>query len=78
MSSSWDTDREGTLLGTEEFSKNLGNIKQGLSRSRENERLREKRSEFTPEELAGLDSPLATKEKRPQQSFSDKLGDDLE
>ena len=37
MSASWDEDREGSFLGTDEFSKNVDNIKEGLSRSRENE-----------------------------------------
>jgi Photosynthesis affected mutant 68 len=42
MSASWDDDREGSLLGTEEFSQNVENIKTGLSRSRENAILRDK------------------------------------
>ena len=77
MSASWDEDREGSMLGTDEFSKNIENIKSGLSRSRENAVLRDRMSEFSPEELASLDSKEAAKEKRTQ-SFSDKFGDDLE
>eukprot|EP00929_Paragymnodinium_shiwhaense_P011113 TRINITY_DN11648_c0_g1_i1.p1 TRINITY_DN11648_c0_g1~~TRINITY_DN11648_c0_g1_i1.p1 ORF type:complete len:307 (-),score=109.54 TRINITY_DN11648_c0_g1_i1:153-1073(-) len=33
MSASWDPDREGSLLGTEEFSKNMGIIGEGLRRA---------------------------------------------
>jgi hypothetical protein len=76
MSASWDEDREGSLLGTDEFSRNLGNIKTGLSRSRENARLRDTMSEISDEELAALDREPA-KEKR-QQSFDQKLGDELD
>lgn len=77
MSSSWDPDREGSFLGTEEFATNLENIKTGLSRSRENARLREKASDFTASEWANLDKKEAGKEKRVQ-SFSDKFGDEME
>ena len=77
MSASWDEDREGSFLGTDEFSKNVDNIKEGLSRSRENARLRENAYNFSPEEIANVDRPNPAKEKR-QQSFSDKMGDGLE
>lgn len=42
LSASWDEDREGSILGTDEFSRNIGNIKSGLTRSRNNAQLREK------------------------------------
>eukprot|EP00980_Cylindrotheca_fusiformis_P016964 scaffold5159_cov112-Cylindrotheca_fusiformis.AAC.18 len=77
MSTSWDPDREGSALGTEEFSKNVENIKQGLSRSRDNAVLRDRMSEYSPEEIENFGKKDASKEKR-QQSFSDKFGDDLE
>jgi len=77
MSTSWDPDREGSMLGKDEFSKNLGNIKEGLSRSKENAVLRDRMYEYSPEEIANVDAKDAPKEKR-QQSFSDKFGDDLE
>jgi Photosynthesis affected mutant 68 len=77
MSASWDEDREGTLLGTEEFSRNLDNIKQGLTRSGENARLRERMDEFTAEDIAILERNEAAKEKR-RQSFDEKFGNELE
>lgn len=64
-------------MGTEEFSKNIENIKTGLSRSRENARLRDKANDFSPSEWADLDKKDASKEKRTQ-SFSEKFGDELE
>lgn len=42
MSASWDPDREGSAFGADEFSTNLGNIKDGLQRTKENALLREK------------------------------------
>ena len=77
MSASWDPDREGSFLGTDEFSKNLENIRTGLSRSRENARLRDRMNEFSPDELEALERKEAAKEKR-QQSFGDKFGDELD
>ena len=77
MSASWDPDREGSFLGTEEFSRNIDNIKTGLSRSRENAVLRERASTFSPAEFANLDRKETAKDKR-QQSFGEKFGDELE
>ena len=34
LSSSWDEDREGSGFGADEFQKNIGNIKEGLSRTK--------------------------------------------
>lgn len=42
MSASWDPDKEGSLIGAEEFKTNFGNIQDGLKRTRENAILREK------------------------------------
>ena len=79
MSASWDPDREGSLLGTDEFSQNLGNIKSGLSRSRENALLRDKmgQSAYSPEELAQIES-TNNKQKEPKKSFTEKFGDEME
>ena len=80
MSTSWDPDREGSMLGTDEFSKNLDNIKEGLSRSKENANLRDKMYDYSPEEINNVDranNKEIAKERR-QQSFSDKIGGDLE
>jgi hypothetical protein len=77
MSASWDADREGSLLGTEEFQRNVDNIKDGLSRSRENAVLRDRMVNISDAELKGLESRDAAKMKK-QQSFSEKISDDLD
>ena len=75
MSASWDEDREGSFLGTDEFSKNVDNIKEGLTRSRDNARLRD--MNYSPEDIAELDRTEAAKDKR-RQSFYEKFGNDLD
>ena len=84
MSASWDPDREGTFLGTDEFVNNLDNIKTGLSRSRENAILRDKMEVgmFTPEELkkvtSSKDQEEGNKKNNKPASFSEKIGDEME
>ena len=52
MSASWDDEREGEGgLGVEEFNKNLGSIKEGLSRTKENAILREKMAGLSEKEI---------------------------
>lgn len=34
MSASWDDDRDGSGLGVDEFNKNIGSLKEGLSRTK--------------------------------------------
>jgi Photosynthesis affected mutant 68 len=51
MSASWDEDREGDLLGVDEFQKNIGNIKEGLGRSRENAILRDRMANIGNDEM---------------------------
>jgi hypothetical protein len=58
FSTSWDEDREGGLLGIEEAKKNLGNIKEGLGRSRENVILREKMATLSENEIQRAVSDL--------------------
>ncbi|KAL3927150.1 MAG: hypothetical protein SGBAC_013196 [Bacillariaceae sp.] len=77
VSTSWDEDREGSLLGTDEFSKNVNNIKEGLSRSKENARLRERAYNYSPDEIVNVDKVDTGKEKR-KRSLSDKLGDGMD
>lgn len=77
MSASWDVDREGSFLGTEEFATNLDNIKTGLSRSRENAILRDRAREYSPSDFASVERKEAAKDKRVK-SFGDKFGDELE
>lgn len=77
MSASWDDDREGSFLGTDEFSQNLDNIKTGLSRSRENAVLRDKLDVgvYTQDDLDGVSGEKKVKKGA---SFSDKMGDEME
>jgi hypothetical protein len=79
MSASWDDDREGSLLGAEEFSQNLENVKTGLSRSRENAILRDKMETgwFSEEELDRAAAAERKKEKKVA-SFAEKMGDEME
>jgi len=81
MSASWDEDREGTLVGTDEFKRNLDTIKGGLSRSRENLLLREGMAGLSEEEVTAaiedLDKRDATQNRR-KQSFESRLDDDME
>lgn len=51
MSASWDDDIEGSGLGVEEFQKNLGNIKDGMARSKENLILREQMAGLSEAEI---------------------------
>lgn len=76
MSASWDADREGTLLGTEEFSRNVGNIKDGLSRSGENAQVREQI--MVEENRARQTQANKKKPKKPAAtSLAEKMGDEL-
>jgi hypothetical protein len=77
VSASWDEDREGSLLGVEEFQKNVGNIKEGLERSKENARLREKMAGLPEAEIQKAIADLDKREKK-EQSFQTKLGDELD
>lgn len=72
MSASWDEDREGSILGTEEFNKNVENIKEGLTRSKENAVFRDRMGTYQ-DELAAMEN----KESR-SLSFSDKMGDEMD
>jgi len=47
----WDDDREGSVLGGDEFQKNVGSIKEGLSRTKENALLREKMAGLSEAEI---------------------------
>ena len=77
MSASWDEDREGSVLGLEEFQKNVGNIKEGLERSKENLVLREKMAGLPEAEIEAALADLERREKR-EQSFSEKMVEELE
>ena len=73
MSASWDEDREGSFLGIDEFQKNVGNIKEGLERSKENLVLREKMAGLPDAEIEAAIADLERREKRQQQSFQSKM-----
>lgn len=75
MSASWDPEREGSILGTDEFSRNIDNIKGGLSRSRENAEVREK---IMLEENRALLQATPKPKKPAGQSLAEKLGDEME
>ena len=52
MSASWDDEREGEGgLGVEEFKKNVGSLREGLSRTKENAILREKMAGLSEKEI---------------------------
>lgn len=58
FSTSWDEDREGSLLGIDEAKKNLGNVKDGLGRSRENLVVREQMASLSEQEIENAISDL--------------------
>ena len=79
MSASWDPDREGSFLGTDEFQRNVENIQTGLKRSRENAILREKVSGLSEGELEKAFSDLDRKEQaKKKQSLESKLKEELD
>jgi len=51
VSSSWDNDRDGSVLGVDEFQKNVGSLRDGLSRTKENAVLREKMMGLSEDEI---------------------------
>jgi DNA-binding helix-hairpin-helix protein with protein kinase domain len=60
-------------LGIEEFQRNVGNIKEGLERSKENLILREKMAGLPEEEIEAAIADLERREKRKQQSFQSMM-----
>lgn len=51
FSTSWDEDREGGALGIEEAQRNLGNIREGLGRTRDNAIVRENMAGLSEREI---------------------------
>ena len=51
LSASWDDDREGSGLGFDEFKTNVGNLQDGLARTKENALLREKMAGLSEDEI---------------------------
>jgi len=81
MSASWDENEDGSALGVDEFKKNLGSIKDGLKRTRENAILREKMSSLPDQEIEQAISNLDKKEqsdKMKKLSAKEKFEKELE
>jgi len=70
ISASWDSDKSGSALGVDEFRKNVGNIKDGLSRSKENALLRD-RMEGMPENE--IKRAVKDMDRRDEKSRKEKL-----
>jgi hypothetical protein len=62
FSTSWDEDRQGSLLGLEEAATNVDRVKEGLGRSQENTVLREKIKGMSKEELSQVLADLERRE----------------
>lgn len=77
VSASWDEDREGSLFGVEEFQKNVGNIQEGLQRSKENLVVRERMAGLPEAEIEAAIADLEKRDKR-QQSIKSKMGEEME
>jgi len=81
MSASWDPEVEGSLIGAEEFKTNLGNIQDGLKRSRENAILRDKMAGLPEAEIQrairDLDKRDA-KAKKSKMSMDEKMDSEME
>jgi hypothetical protein len=80
MSASWDPDGpEGSALGLEEFKTNVGNLKDGLARSKENFAIRDKMSKMSKEDLdealEELSSKSGSSTKKKGSTFVDKIKD---
>jgi hypothetical protein len=76
MSASWDPEREGSVLGTDEFSRNIDNIKGGLNRSRDNAAVRE---QIMVEENRMRQMQAPKEPKKPAAtSLAEKMGDELD
>jgi hypothetical protein len=62
MSASWDPDREESgFLGIQEFQRNVDSLRGGLTRSRENARIRERVGQMSPDEIQAALSDLDKK-----------------
>jgi len=86
MSASWDPEREGSVLGTDEFSRNIENIKNGLTRSQVNAEVREqimleenlKQNRIQGTISSSSMSSSSNKNKKAAQSLAEKLGDGMD
>ena len=72
MSASWDEDREGEFWGVEEFQRNVGNLQEGLQRSKDNAVLRDR---LAAGEVSMQDVQRLEKKQSPK-TLSEKLQQD--
>lgn len=81
MSASWDSDREGSALGVDEFSNNLDSIRAGLKRSKENLIIREQMAGLPEGEIEAAIRALDKKDERAKMkkmSLEEKMKKELE
>ena len=81
MSASWDPEREGSALGFDEFSRNVNNLKEGLSRSKENAVIRERMAGMPESEIQAAIRELDKRDelkKKKEQTLESKIGSELE
>ena len=81
MSASWDPENEGSLIGFDEFKTNLGNIQDGLKRTRENAILREKMAGLPEAEVEQAIKDLNKRDektKMSQMTMEEKMKKELE
>mmetsp|Transcript_10423 Transcript_10423/g.14727 ORF Transcript_10423/g.14727 Transcript_10423/m.14727 type:complete len:274 (+) Transcript_10423:166-987(+) len=81
MSASWDPEREGSALGFDEFSRNVNNLKEGLSRSKENAVIRERMAGMPESEIQAAIRELDKRDelkKKKEQTLKSKIGSELE
>lgn len=81
MSASWDPETEGSLVGFDEFKTNLGNIQDGLKRTRENAILRQKMAGLPEAEINQAIKDLDKRDEKLRKSkmtMGEKLQDELE
>lgn len=79
ISASWDEDREGSVLGFDEFQNNVQSIKDGLGRSRENAVLRDRMAGLSENEIEAALGDLERRDKKKEKktkSLQQKLEDE--
>ena len=80
ISASWDDDQKGSALGVDEFKKNVGSLKEGLQRTKENQLLRERMIGLPEEEIEMAVKDLERREMREAQkkeAFKSRMEKDL-
>ena len=73
MSASWDPEREGSALGVDEFGRNVKNLREGLSRSRENALLREKLAGMSEQEIEAAIRDLDKRDEKKRKQMEGRL-----